>query len=245
MPCTLFNVHALLLGILHLLICRSTPRDSIGTPRVDIEMVILEDYSSNLRERTFKFVVYPAWQNFPSLEKGRRISGTNRTCSFKPHKSFANLFCCCGYSRTKHIRTTCSFVYRCSSDVSYVDKDTTGLHKFSAALNPSCPSRYRHSFGDIYLGLAQNGERVAVKFEKHSTRCPQLRHEYKVYRELQNCSGFGRVRVKLPRSMLLCISKGLLGGGTSHGATGTLCLSSPEIPRSSKSGLLLRDAPQL
>lgn len=49
------------------------------------------------------------------------------------------------------------------------------------------------SFGDIYLGLAQNGERVAVKFEKHSTRCPQLRHEYKVYREMQNCSGFGRV----------------------------------------------------
>eukprot|EP00903_Cladosiphon_okamuranus_P013275 g12377.t1 len=49
------------------------------------------------------------------------------------------------------------------------------------------------SFGDIYLGIGQNGEQVAVKFEKHSTRCPQLRHEYKVYRELQNCAGFGRV----------------------------------------------------
>lgn len=35
---------------------------------------------------------------------------------------------------------------------------------------------------------------MAVKFEKHSARCPQLRHEYKVYRELQNCPGFGRVR---------------------------------------------------
>ncbi|CAM9140283.1 unnamed protein product [Ectocarpus sp. 12 AP-2014] len=49
------------------------------------------------------------------------------------------------------------------------------------------------SFGDIYLGVGQNGEQVAVKFEKHCTRCPQLRHEYKVYRELQNCTGFGRV----------------------------------------------------
>lgn len=49
------------------------------------------------------------------------------------------------------------------------------------------------SFGDIFLGVGQNGEQVAVKFEKHSTRCPQLRHEYKVYRELQNCPGFGRV----------------------------------------------------
>ena len=28
---------------------------------------------------------------------------------------------------------------------------------------------------------------VAVKFEKHGARCPQLRHEYKVYRELQLC----------------------------------------------------------
>jgi hypothetical protein len=29
-----------------------------------------------------------------------------------------------------------------------------------------------------------------VKFEKESSRCPQLRHEYKVYRELVNCHGF-------------------------------------------------------
>lgn len=56
---------------------------------------------------------------------------------------------------------------------------------------------YCGSFGDIYLGVGQNGEQVAVKFEKHSTRCPQLRHEYKVYRELQNCAGFGRVRTKV------------------------------------------------
>lgn len=49
------------------------------------------------------------------------------------------------------------------------------------------------SFGDIYLGIGQQGEKVAIKFEKHTTRCPQLRHEYKVYRELQNCEGFGRV----------------------------------------------------
>ena len=59
---------------------------------------------------------------------------------------------------------------------------------------PTATDVYCRSFGDIYLGIGQNGEQVAVKFEKHSTRCPQLRHEYKVYRELQNCAGFGRVR---------------------------------------------------
>ncbi|EJK54238.1 hypothetical protein THAOC_26162 [Thalassiosira oceanica] len=49
------------------------------------------------------------------------------------------------------------------------------------------------SFGDIYLGVGANGEKVAVKFEKHGARCPQLRHEYKVYRELQNAPGFAKV----------------------------------------------------
>ncbi len=49
------------------------------------------------------------------------------------------------------------------------------------------------SFGDIFMGVAHNGEKVAIKFEKEGTRCPQLRHEYKVYRELQNCPYFGRV----------------------------------------------------
>lgn len=34
---------------------------------------------------------------------------------------------------------------------------------------------------------------VAIKFEKKSARCPQLRHEFKVYRELQGCSGIGQV----------------------------------------------------
>lgn len=34
---------------------------------------------------------------------------------------------------------------------------------------------------------------MAIKFEKHGARCPQLRHEYKVYRELQHCVGFGKV----------------------------------------------------
>ncbi|KAH8070689.1 protein kinase [Aureococcus anophagefferens] len=34
---------------------------------------------------------------------------------------------------------------------------------------------------------------VAIKFEKRSARCPQLRHEFKVYRELQGCTGIGRV----------------------------------------------------
>ncbi len=49
------------------------------------------------------------------------------------------------------------------------------------------------SFGDIYMGIGPNNEKVAIKFEKQGTRCPQLRHEYKVYRELQNCPGFGHV----------------------------------------------------
>ncbi|KAH8086173.1 protein kinase [Aureococcus anophagefferens] len=36
--------------------------------------------------------------------------------------------------------------------------------------------------------------RVAMKFEKHGLRCPQLRHEYKVYRELQGCRGVCKVQ---------------------------------------------------
>ena len=46
------------------------------------------------------------------------------------------------------------------------------------------------SFGEIYLGVGPSGEKVAVKFEKHGSRCPQLRHEYKVYREVASCHGF-------------------------------------------------------
>lgn len=49
------------------------------------------------------------------------------------------------------------------------------------------------SFGEIYLGIGPAGEKVAVKFERHGTRCPQLRHEYKVYRELASCHGFCKV----------------------------------------------------
>jgi len=49
------------------------------------------------------------------------------------------------------------------------------------------------SFGEIYMGIGPNNEKVAVKFERHGTRCPQLRHEYKVYRELINCHGFCQV----------------------------------------------------
>ena len=33
-----------------------------------------------------------------------------------------------------------------------------------------------------------------MKFEKHGLRCPQLRHEYKVYRELQGCRGVCKVQ---------------------------------------------------
>ena len=36
------------------------------------------------------------------------------------------------------------------------------------------------SFGEVYSGLSATGEKVAIKFEKHGLRCPQLRHEYKV-----------------------------------------------------------------
>ena len=46
------------------------------------------------------------------------------------------------------------------------------------------------SFGEIYLGVGPSSEKVAVKFEKHGSRCPQLRHEYKVYREVASCHGF-------------------------------------------------------
>jgi len=49
------------------------------------------------------------------------------------------------------------------------------------------------SFGEIYMALGPANEKVAVKFERHGTRCPQLRHEYKVYREVASCHGFCRV----------------------------------------------------
>mmetsp|Transcript_31835 Transcript_31835/g.109504 ORF Transcript_31835/g.109504 Transcript_31835/m.109504 type:complete len:462 (+) Transcript_31835:80-1465(+) len=54
------------------------------------------------------------------------------------------------------------------------------------------------SFGEIYSGTLISDEpgpppQVAIKFEKKAARCPQLRHEFKVYRELQGCSGIGRV----------------------------------------------------
>lgn len=54
------------------------------------------------------------------------------------------------------------------------------------------------SFGDIYLGVGADDKEVAVKFEKQSARCPQLRHEYKVYRELQqNAGGFAKGFAKI------------------------------------------------
>jgi serine/threonine protein kinase len=49
------------------------------------------------------------------------------------------------------------------------------------------------SFGEIYMGVGAGGEKVAIKFEKAGLRCPQLRHEYKVYRELSGSTGIGRV----------------------------------------------------
>merc|ERR550514_1194522 len=49
------------------------------------------------------------------------------------------------------------------------------------------------SFGEIFAGTGPEMTKVAVKFEKKSARCPQLRHEFKVYRELQGCVGVGKV----------------------------------------------------
>eukprot|EP00613_Pedinella_sp_CCMP2098_P017785 CAMPEP_0171769618 /NCGR_PEP_ID=MMETSP0991-20121206/53047_1 /TAXON_ID=483369 /ORGANISM="non described non described, Strain CCMP2098" /LENGTH=452 /DNA_ID=CAMNT_0012374683 /DNA_START=96 /DNA_END=1450 /DNA_ORIENTATION=+ len=49
------------------------------------------------------------------------------------------------------------------------------------------------SFGEIFMGVGTTGEKVAIKFEKAGLRCPQLRHEYKVYRELSGSVGIGRV----------------------------------------------------
>uniref|UniRef100_A0A7S3H2P7 Casein kinase I n=1 Tax=Spumella elongata TaxID=89044 RepID=A0A7S3H2P7_9STRA len=46
------------------------------------------------------------------------------------------------------------------------------------------------SFGEIYVGLGPNNEQVAIKYEKHGAKHPQLRHEYKVYRLMVNCPGF-------------------------------------------------------
>lgn len=50
------------------------------------------------------------------------------------------------------------------------------------------------SFGELYLGEGPSNEKVAIKIEKPDYMCKhnsqQLRHEYKVYRELVNCKGF-------------------------------------------------------
>jgi len=50
------------------------------------------------------------------------------------------------------------------------------------------------SFGELYLGRGPDSERVAIKVEKFDHSCKnlsaQLRHEYKVYRELVDCKGF-------------------------------------------------------
>ena len=51
------------------------------------------------------------------------------------------------------------------------------------------PSSSLIAFFSFPVLLLLNSQ-VAVKFERHGTRCPQLRHEYKVYRELTNCHGF-------------------------------------------------------
>lgn len=49
------------------------------------------------------------------------------------------------------------------------------------------------SFGEIYVGVSPTSDKVALKFERQDARCPQLRHEYKVYRELHGCHGFARM----------------------------------------------------
>mmetsp|Transcript_18141 Transcript_18141/g.55563 ORF Transcript_18141/g.55563 Transcript_18141/m.55563 type:complete len:668 (-) Transcript_18141:1805-3808(-) len=50
------------------------------------------------------------------------------------------------------------------------------------------------SFGEIFVGVDQStGLKVAMKFERQNLRCPQLRHEFKVYRELKGCKGICNV----------------------------------------------------
>lgn len=46
------------------------------------------------------------------------------------------------------------------------------------------------SFGEVYEGISNREKYVAIKFESQDTQHPQLRHEYKVYRELINSPGF-------------------------------------------------------
>ena len=54
-------------------------------------------------------------------------------------------------------------------------------------------STHSHSSSSLLTTTTTTIQQVAVKFEKHGARCPQLRHEYKVYRELQNAPGFAKV----------------------------------------------------
>ena len=82
-----------------------------------------------------------------------------------------------------------------------------------------------------------------MKFEKENSRCPQLRHEYKVYRELVNCHGFCCVSTALHctactvRSMehvvLLLLYKGAIDGRylcPHHTHSLTHCLSRDHPP---------------
>jgi len=48
------------------------------------------------------------------------------------------------------------------------------------------------SFGSIFLARNAQGAHFAVKREEIGGHHPQLRHEYKVYRELRGCHGFPR-----------------------------------------------------
>jgi len=81
-----------------------------------------------------------------------------------------------------------------------MSQGTAGTNNRSGIIGALINNEYRiikklggGSFGEIYLGVGGDGRKVAMKFEAHGTRCPQLRHEYKVYRELNNCMGFGTV----------------------------------------------------
>lgn len=51
------------------------------------------------------------------------------------------------------------------------------------------------NWGEVFLGIGPNSQKVAFKIESKESKCPQLRHEYKVYRELIGCKGFCSVSI--------------------------------------------------
>jgi serine/threonine protein kinase len=91
------------------------------------------------------------------------------------------------------ISTSVSGYYRCLPPQYFTAAGAEYSYNCITCISHTYHPRSLSTLYYLITGVGANGEKVAVKFEKHGARCPQLRHEYKVYRELQNAPGFAKV----------------------------------------------------